>query len=1018
MGLNSSIQQAGVRWIYQSAVQALLRDPNRRFISVEMGFLMRWLDTQPPDMVAAVAQLVAEDRLQLVNSGWSMGDEACVSYADAVDQMSLGARLANQSFGVLAASRCAWSIDPFGHSATEGVLSAQMGHSGFFYGRLDWQEQAAQVAGNATEYVWRPSLSLGAAAQVFAGSNVHGYDPPVLTDSAHPVFEWDVVSDNPSRPALLYGPFQPFPDIGGYNLPQYVSATLALAQRQAAYTLPDEVDGTQHIAWQFGTDFNYAAAEMWFTQIDGLMSAVNANQTAIHLLYSTPRMYMDAKLAQRTSWPIKPATTPDGLSTDQLPYATNPHWVWSGFFSSRPALKGYIRLCSALHTAARQLQVFTGGAPVDALGPANPLFALERSLATAQHHDAVTGTARQHTTYDYAKSLSAGVADASALLTAALAQLTRYATGNFTLCLLSNATIACPTLEAPAPSDPPTLVLLYNSGSLPRASAPVRLPVGLPPGIASWAVAGPDGASAVTAQLLPPSPADLALRTGYYRAPERPMSWLAWQAPSVPALGFAAFFLSPAATPQLAPSTHASARLRLPSGSADTQLSNGVLTLTFDGSSGLVSGLADAASGIALPLAQRLFYYRASAGCPLPPLPCNIANDGTGLSAYGQSATTYIFRPNSSTPAPLAPGGEPVDLEVLRGPVLSEARQAWAGGAASMVLRLWANASSVEAEWTAGPLPLGDGWGKELMAGWDLGGGWGAGQPATLYHDSQGRELQKRVLNARSFPSNVSLYEPIAANLYPVTARAVLVDGATGRRFTLAVDRAQGCASLAPGRLECLLHRRHLASTFLGMGEVLNETGLDAGGSGLVVRGVHWLRLDAPGASSSAVAGVLAAAALPLTVLTAPLPRAAPPPAQWAANHTTLWSALAAPSALRLPPQISLQTLQSLGGSRLLLRLAHTLAVGEDAALSSNATVSMAALFSPAVLQVVGVEEMSLGGVVPLTQVKPWTLRVQGEANAVTLPIVPPAPCAPDFSATLAPMQVRTFVLQVQGGAY
>lgn len=696
------------------------------------------------------------------------------------------------------------------------------------------------------------------------------------------------------------------------------------------------------------------------------------------------------------------------------------HWVWSGYFSSRPALKGYVRTASAYFAAARQLQAVTGGAPADALGPANPLFALERALATAQHHDAVTGTARQHTSYDYAASLSKGVADAEPLLSAALAQLTGFTNGNFSLCLLANATISCPALDAPSLSSPPVLVVLYNAGSRARARAPVRLPVGLPPGIASWAVADATGAAAVPAQLLPPSAADLALRTAYYGAPATPVAWLAWQAPAVPPLGYAAFFLTPAPTPARAPATLLTPaeplRRAARPGAPDTVLTNGVLTLTLDGGSGLVSALADAASGLALPLAQRLFYYRASPGCALPPAPCDIANDGTGLSAYGQSATTYIFRPNSSDPVPLAPGDFGAAVEVVRGPVLTEARQAFPGGAASMVLRLWANSSEVETEWTAGPLPLGDGWGKELVVSWTLGGGWGAGLAApTLYHDSQGRELQKRVLGARAFPSNVSAYEPIAANLYPVTARAALVDegaGGSGASFTLAVDRATGCASLARGRLECLLHRRHTTTTFLGMGEVLNETGLDASGGGLVARGVHWLRLDARGSSAAARVALVEGAALPLTLLTAPLPRGAAPGA-WAPAHALLASALA-PGVL--PPALALATLQPLGGARLLLRLAHSYAAGEDGALSANASVALGRLFGG--LRLLSVTETSLGGVVPLGSVKPWTLRVAGEGAPTTLPRLPPPPQAPDFEVTLAAMQVRTFVCDVAGGAY
>ena len=124
VGSNNTIQAAGVKYIYDSVVTALLRNPDRRFISVEMGFLMRWLDLQPPPLVAQVKQLVAEDRLQLCNAGWTMHDEAVVGYADALDQMSLGARLANASFGPAAAARVAWSID-VRHSRTGASASSR-----------------------------------------------------------------------------------------------------------------------------------------------------------------------------------------------------------------------------------------------------------------------------------------------------------------------------------------------------------------------------------------------------------------------------------------------------------------------------------------------------------------------------------------------------------------------------------------------------------------------------------------------------------------------------------------------------------------------------------------------------------------------------------------------------------------------------------------------------------------------------------------------------------------------------
>jgi hypothetical protein len=113
----------------------------------------------------------------------------------------VGHRLASEAFGAAAASRVSWQIDSFGHSASQGAFfSAGVGHSSMFFGRLDTQEAAWRVATNATEYVWRPSRSLGASAQIFAGINAHGYDPPTL--DGQQVFEWGVTSDVAGGPAL------------------------------------------------------------------------------------------------------------------------------------------------------------------------------------------------------------------------------------------------------------------------------------------------------------------------------------------------------------------------------------------------------------------------------------------------------------------------------------------------------------------------------------------------------------------------------------------------------------------------------------------------------------------------------------------------------------------------------------------------------------------------------------------------------------------------------------------------
>jgi hypothetical protein len=79
------------------------------------------------------------------------------------------------------------------------------------------------------------------------------------------------------------------------------------------------------------------------------------------------------------------------VKTDDLfPYADGPHAFWTGYFTSRPALKGYVRKASAYLQAARQLNVLVHG------GVNNTALArMAEAMGVVQHHDAVSGTSKQ-----------------------------------------------------------------------------------------------------------------------------------------------------------------------------------------------------------------------------------------------------------------------------------------------------------------------------------------------------------------------------------------------------------------------------------------------------------------------------------------------------------------------------------------------------------------------------------------------------------------------------------------------
>ena len=61
---------------------------------------------------------------------------------------------------------------------------------------------------------------------------------------------------------------------------------------------------------------------------------------SVNVFYSTPSRYTDAVYKANLTWSVK--------LDDFFPYATSPWAYWTGYFTSRPALKGYVRYNNAL----------------------------------------------------------------------------------------------------------------------------------------------------------------------------------------------------------------------------------------------------------------------------------------------------------------------------------------------------------------------------------------------------------------------------------------------------------------------------------------------------------------------------------------------------------------------------------------------------------------------------------------------------------------------------------------------
>ena len=117
--------------------------------------------------------------------------------------------------------------------------------------------------------------------------------------------------------------------------------------------------------------------------------------------------------------------------------------------------------------------------------------------------------------------------------------------------------------------------------------------------------------------------------------------------------------------------------------------------------------------------------------------------------------------------------------------------------------------------------------GKEVTATWKVNG---FDNSQTFYTDTNGLEMQKRVLNYRPTWDLVT-DEHVSANYYPINQAIAIRDTQQNLQMTVMNDRSQGGSVIDVGRIELMQNRRLYYDDYRGVEEPLNE--VDANGYGI-----------------------------------------------------------------------------------------------------------------------------------------------------------------------------------------
>uniref|UniRef100_A0A8D3EF68 mannosyl-oligosaccharide 1,3-1,6-alpha-mannosidase n=1 Tax=Scophthalmus maximus TaxID=52904 RepID=A0A8D3EF68_SCOMX len=393
------------RHILDNMLVKLSEDSRRKMIWAEVSYFSKWWNELDDQKRERVKRLVRAGQLELVTGGWVMADEANSHYFALLDQLIEGHQWIHRHLGVR--PRCGWAVDPFGHSPSMAYLLKGAGLSNMVIQRVHYAVKKHFARQQTLEFLWR-----------------QGWDSSPRNDiMCHmmPFYSYDVPHTCGPNPSVccqfdfhrlpggrVFCPWRiPPQPITEQNIQE--RALLLLDQ----YRQKSRLFRSPVLLVPLGDDFRFVESSEWDAQFYNY-------QKLFDYFEQHPELHVKARLGTLSDYfhalerrLSAAGTTLPTLRGDFFTYADRDDHYWSGYFTSRPFYKRLDRTLEASLRASEILFSLTLAAMRSFRGDGRPvagfptrehfgrLTAGRRSLALFQHHDAVTGTARDPVVVDY-----------------------------------------------------------------------------------------------------------------------------------------------------------------------------------------------------------------------------------------------------------------------------------------------------------------------------------------------------------------------------------------------------------------------------------------------------------------------------------------------------------------------------------------------------------------------------------------------------------------------------------------